>query len=37
MSCPICQKPFGDQEKVVLREKGASGINTWPEKKVHTL
>ena len=29
MSCPICQKHLGDQEKVVLREKGAAGINTW--------
>ena len=37
MSCTICQKPFGDQEKVVSREKGASGINTWSAKKAHTL
>ena len=37
MSCPICQKPLGDQEKVVLREKGAAGINTWAEMKAHSL
>ena len=37
MSCPICQKHLGDQEKVVLREKGAAGINTWAEKKAHSL
>ena len=37
MSCPIFQKPLGDQEKVVLREKGAAGINTWAEKKAHSV
>ena len=37
MSCPVCQKPLGDQEKVVLREKGAAGINTWAETKAHSL
>ena len=37
MSCPICQKPLGDQEKVVLREIGAAGINTWAGKKAHSL
>ena len=37
MSCPICQKNLGDQEKVVLREKGAAGIKTWAEKKAHSL
>ena len=37
MSCPICQKPLDDQEKVVLREKRAAGINTWAEKKAHPL
>ena len=37
MSCPICQKPLRDQEKVVLRDKGATGINTWAEKKADSL
>ena len=37
MSCPICQKPLGDQGKVVLREKGTASINTWAEKKAHSL
>ena len=37
MSCPICQKPLDDQEKVVLREKWAAGIKTWAEKKAHSL
>ena len=37
MSCPICQKPLVDQEKVVLREKRAAGINTWAEKKAQSL
>ena len=37
MLCPICQKHLGDQEKLVLREKGATGINTWAEKKAHFL
>ena len=33
MSCPICQKPFGDEETVALRDKGTAGINTWAEKQ----
>ena len=37
MSCPICQKPLCDKKKVALREKGAAGINTWAEKKAHSL
>ena len=37
MSCPICQKRLGDQEKVVLRKKGAAGISTWAGKKAHSL
>ena len=37
MSCPISQKPLGDQEKVVLIEKGAAAINTQAEKKAHSL
>ena len=37
MSCHICQKPLGAQAKVVLREKGAAGINAWAEKKAHFL
>ena len=28
---------MGDQEKVKLREKRASGINTWAEMKAHSL
>ena len=28
---------MGDQKKVVLREKRATGINTWAEKKAHSL
>ena len=28
---------MGDQKKVVLKEKGAAGINTWTEKKAHSL
>ena len=37
MSCPICQKPLDEQEKVVLREEGEAGINTWAEKIAQSL
>ena len=37
MPCPIYQKPLGGQEKVVLGNKEAADINTWAEKKGHSL
>ena len=37
MPCPICQKSLGDQENIVLRDSGVSGINTGAEKKAHSL
>ena len=27
--CPLCQKTIGSEDKVVIREKGAAGINHW--------
>lgn len=35
--CSVYQKPLGNQEKAVLRNKEAASINTWAEKKGHSL
>ena len=37
ISCLIYVKLLGNQEKAVLRNKGAASINTWTEKKGHCL